>query len=334
MKVYPKDLERALRGELKPLYLVTGDELVQMRDISGKIRAHAASKGFRERQVRVIEPGFDWNGLPSLCGPSLFGDPPLLDLRLLHGKPDTTARNFLRDWCEHPPGDSVLLLQTPRLDNRDLNAAWARAVDRAGVIVRVMPLDETETRRWLQRALRSRGLVLAAREQEFFLSCVEGNLLAAEQELDKIEILRGPGEVDLASLQELLGADARYGAVDLAQAMLEGRPARIASITRYMEREGIAPMAAYGYLIREVRQLLALGVQPQGFERLFPFSRRDAMKRLLARFPQKHFQALLQKFLSLERTLKGRGYEHPWDALTDACLACTDQDPIAGRHVA
>ena len=334
MKVYYRKLADALRGAHRPFWLLTGDEPVQMREAARQVRARAKREGFDRRELRVIQRGFDWGELAVLSGPSLFGDRPMLDLRLLAGKPDAAAKAAIRDWCANAPADSLVLLQTPRLDGRALSEAWAKAVDRVGAIVRIMPLDERETRQWLRERLRGLELSMDGAEAEFFLSCVEGNLLAAEQELEKLAVLNGPGPVRLGQLRRLLGRDARYETLDLAQAMLEGRAGRIAAVARNLEREGVDPLAAHGLLLREARQALAFALRPGGLDKVFPFARRDALKRVLERHDAAHFRALLRRFLALERVLKGRGEAHPWDALADACLAFSGREPMPRRLAA
>lgn len=334
MKVYYRKLADALRGPHRPFWLLTGDEPVQMREAARQVRARAKREGFDRRELRVVQRGFDWGELAVLSGPSLFGDRPMLDLRLLAGKPDAAAKAAIRDWCAAAPADSLVLLQTPRLDNRALGEAWAKAVDRIGAIVRIMPLDGRETRQWLRERLRRLELSMAEAEAEFFLSCVEGNLLAAEQELEKLAVLNGPGPVRLGQLRRLLGRDARYETLDLAQAMLEGRAGRIAAVARNLAREGIEPVAAHGLLLREARQALAFARGAPGLDRVFPFARREALQRVLARRDAAHFRALLRRFLALERVLKGQGGAHPWDALTDACLAFSGRAPMPPRLAA
>ena len=221
-----------------------------------------------------------------------------------------------------------------RLDNRALGEAWAKAIDRVGAVVRVMPLDERETRQWLRDCLRRLELSMNEAETDFFLSCVEGNLLAAEQELEKLATLNGPGPVRLEQLRLLLGQDAATRSWTLAQAMLEGRAGRIVAVARNLAREGVDPVAAHGLLLREARQALAFALRPGGLDKVFPFARRDALKRALERRGAAHFRALLRRFLALERTVKGQGGEHPWDALADACLAFSGREPMPRRLAA
>ncbi len=333
MKVYFRKLREALDGPLLPVYLITGDEPVQMRDAARMIRRRAKQEGFDRRELRIIERGFAWEELPTLCSPSLFGDQAMLDMRVLSGKPDATAKARLKEWCGQAPEGSLITLQVPRLDNRGLNEAWARAIDKVGLIVRIMPLDERETQQWLQGALRRFELEMGVCEVEYFLSCVEGNLLAAEQELQKLHILNGSGPVSLESLQRFLGQDARYEVMDLAMAMLQGRGHRIVGVARNLESEGHDPVATHAMLMREVRQLLALSRQPSGLDSIFPFTRRDALKRALNQHSREHFRAILKRFIHLERVVKGQGPESSWPAIQNACLAFSEKDrllPVQG----
>ena len=205
MKVYFRKLRATLARSLAPVYLITGDEPVQMRDAARMIRQRAKAEGFDRRELRIVERGFPWEDLPTVCGPSLFGDKTMLDLRLLGGKLDPTAKARLKEWCDKAPPDSLMTFQMPRLDNRGLNEAWAKAVDRVGVVVRIMPLDEQETRQWLRDALQRQGLSMSPQAEAFFLSRVEGNLLAAEQELQKLLTLEGPGELGPAAVAMAAG---------------------------------------------------------------------------------------------------------------------------------
>ena len=328
MKVYFRKLRGALSGPLLPVYLITGDEPVQLRDAGRLIRQRAKKEGFDRRELRILEPGFAWEELSALCSPNLFGDHAMLDMRILSGKPDATAKAHLREWCEQAPADSLITIQMPRLDNRGLNEAWARAIDKVGMIVRIMPMDERETRQWLQGAMQRRELDMGPREMDYFLSCVEGNLLAAEQELQKLHILNGPGTITLDVLEKSLGQDARYEAMDLALAMLQGRPRRIISVARNLQSEGHDPVATHAMLIREVRQLFALASQPSGIESIYPFSRRDALKAALKKCSPARFRAILKRFIDLERAVKGAGLEDPWLAIQNACLAFSGQDRL------
>lgn len=333
MKVYFRKLREVLDGPLLPVYLITGDEPVQMRDAARMIRQRAKREGFDRRELRIIERGFAWEELPTLCSPSLFGDQAMLDMRVLSGKPDATAKARLKEWCEQSPEGSLITLQVPRLDNRALNEAWVRAIDKIGLIVRIMPMDERETRQWLQGALRKRELEMDNFEMDYFLSCVEGNLLAAEQELHKLHILNGPGSVSMESLQQSLGQDARYEAMDLAMAMLQGRGRRIISVARNLESEGHDPVTTHAMLMREIRQLLALSRKPSGLDSIFPFTRRDLLKRALNQHSQEHFRVILKRFIHLERVVKGQGPESPWPAIQNACLAFSGKDrllPVQG----
>jgi len=331
MKIYPRDLDAHLQENLAPIYVVTGDEPVQLRDICKKIRQRALQEGFDRRELRVLERGFEWDELQVLCGHSLFGDQAMLDLRLLSGKLDAAAKIHLKEWCAAVPEGSLIILQMPRLDNRALNEAWAKAVDKVGVIVRVMPLDERETRQWLSRILGDRQLELGESEVAYFLEHVEGNLLAAEQEADKLQILLGPGPVPMERLEVLLGRDARYGSSDLAMAMFQGRSRRAVEVARNLQAEGIEPVTLHSMLLREVRQLLELKRQPAGLEKIFPFSRRDILRALVERRSESQLRAVLYRFLRIERSLKGNGLEQPWEALQNACLAFSGKDRLTPK---
>ncbi len=331
MKVYFRKLPEVLEQSLAPVYLVTGDEPVQMREAAYTIRQRAKREGFDRRELRIIERGFPWEELPTLCGPSLFGDKTMLDLRLLSGKPDATAKARLKEWCEQVPPDSLVIAQMPRLDNRALNEAWARAIDRVGVIVRIMPLDERETQAWLQKALHWRGLRMGAQEMAFFLSCVEGNLLAAEQEIRKLATLEGEGEISMEQLTAMLGHDARHGVMDLVLATVQGRARRIVEVARNLQMEGADPVATHAMLMLEARQLLALSLKPAGVESIFPFTRRDALKKALRDYSTAHFRAILRRFGRLERNVKGQGLESPWEAIQNACLAFSGKDHLMQR---
>ena len=328
MKVYFRKLREALSGPLLPIYLITGDEPVQVRDAGRLIRQRAKQEGFDRRELRILEPGFAWDELMALCSPNLFGDQAMLDMRVLSGKPDATAKARLKEWCEQAPAGSLIIIQMPRLDNRGLSEAWTRAIDKAGMIVRIMPMDERETRQWLQGAMQRRELDMGSREVDYFLSCVEGNLLAAEQELQKLHILNGPGTVTLDALEKLLGQDARYEAMDLALAMLQGRPRRIIAVARNLQNEGHDPVATHAMLMREVRQLFALIGQPSGLESIYPFARRDALKAALQKHSPARFRALLARFVELERVVKGAGSEDPWLAIQNTCLAFSGKDRL------
>ena len=228
MQIRADQLAGQLAKGLAPAYLVHGDEALIVLEAADAVRAAARKAGFAEREV--FEPGrsFDWSELAHAgASLSLFGGKKIVELRLASGKPSAQAAEAIAGWCERPNPETLLLLTMPRPEGGGWwDAPWFTALDRAGVIVEVQPVPRAALPAWLEKRL-ARQKQRAPREVlEYLADRVEGNLLAAHQELQKLALLAPEGELAMESVHGAVADVARFDTYVAAEALVAGDTAR------------------------------------------------------------------------------------------------------------
>ncbi|HHJ19592.1 MAG TPA: DNA polymerase III subunit delta, partial [Gammaproteobacteria bacterium] len=187
MKLAPRQLEHHLKKQLAPIYLLSGDEPLQMMEAADLLRKVAAEKGYSERQIIHAEAGFDWSVLRAeAAAMSLFSERKVLDLRLRSGKPGRDGSKALVQYASRSPEDNVLLIQTGKLDRSAMNSAWVKALDKAGVVIQIWELSPPETLNFVTQRLQAAGFIPDREAARLLTERVEGNLLAAVQEVEKL----------------------------------------------------------------------------------------------------------------------------------------------------
>ena len=257
-------LDKVGPAGLKPVYTLYGDEPLLAQEAGDAIRAAAREAGCTERQVFTVQGAhFDWS---SLLGAgqamSLFGDRQLLDIRIPGGKPGKDGSAALQAYCEQAAGnDGVITLVTlPRLDKTQMGSAWFSALDQVGVTVRCDPIERQALPQWIAQRLQQQGQHVAAGEEgqrtlQFFADRVEGNLLAAHQEIQKLGLLFPQGELSQAQVESAVLNVARYDVFKLSEAVLSGQVARVQRMLDGLQAEGEAEVLVHYTLAEDIRAL-------------------------------------------------------------------------------
>ena len=187
MKLDAGQLDSHLQGDLAPVYLLSGDETLLVQEAADTIRQAAQQKGFTERQVMHVDRSFDWNALNDAANAlSLFAEQRLIELRLPTGKPGDAGRKALQAWAEQPPQDTILLIITCKLEASVSKTKWHKAMDKLGKNIVIWPLDANRLTAWVSGRMRERGLQPDTAAVELLTQRIEGNLLAAAQEVEKL----------------------------------------------------------------------------------------------------------------------------------------------------
>ena len=325
MRLRPEQLAQHLRQALGSLYLLFGDEPLLIQEAADSIRARAREQGFDERECLTVEPGFDWDRLPRMAASgSLFASRRLLELRLNDAKPGDAGGKALRAHAAAPPPDTLLLITAARLDPAAQNSAWFKALEQAGTVVQAWPVQARELPAWIERRMRARGLQPDPEAARWLAERVEGNLLAAAQEIDRLAVFH-QGRVDVTTLAGV-GDSARYNVFDLVDSALAGQPARVSRILQVLEAEGVDPVLCCWALHRELRvltQLALAGAQGQRPEALMPRlgvreRRKPLVRAALKRLGPNECRALLGACARLDRLIKGSATGGtPWEEMLD-----------------
>ena len=265
MQVKPEQLASHLQRGLQPLYTVYGDEALLAQEAADAIRAAARQAGFGERKVFGVSGAhFDWSAvLGAAQAMSLFAERQLIEIRIPGGKPGKDGSDALQRYCQALPtvGDDVLtLVQLPRLDGQQLRSAWFSALDGAGVVVRVDPVERRALPGWIAQRLAAQGQRVAEGEPgqqalAFFADRVEGNLLAAHQELQKLALLYPAGELGFDQIESAVLNVARYDVFKLGEALLAGQTARVLRMLEGLRAEGEAPVLVHWAMASDIQAL-------------------------------------------------------------------------------
>ena len=262
MQVRSDQLAAHLSKGLRPLYTVWGDEPLLAQEAGDAIRAAARAAGCTERQVHTVAGNhFDWSGLlGASMAMSLFSDRQLIEIRIPSGKPGKDGSAALQRYCESPSDDVVTLVQLPRLDRTQQTSAWFMALEAAGVTVRVDPIDRNALPQWIAQRLKAQAQQVQAGEDgqrtlAFFADRVEGNLLAAHQEIQKLGLLYPTGELSFDQIEAAVLNVARYDVFKLGEAVLAGHVERALRMLEGLQAEGEAAVLVHWTLAEDIRGL-------------------------------------------------------------------------------
>ena len=325
MKLTPDRLAGQLKGGLAPVYLVAGDEPLQREEAADQIRAAARAQGYTDREVFVVERGFDWQSL-LLAGASLslFASKRILEVRLPTGKPGTKGAEALVGYAADPAADTLLLVIC---DERPDNATWVGALEKAGVYLQVWPVEPREIPAWVGQRLKSRGLQATPDAVALIAGRVEGNLLAAAQEVDKLALLHSAGPLDAEAVAEAVSDSARFDAFKLVDAALAGDVPRSVRVLEGLQAEGEEPVMVLGALLRQLKELASLSIEieagaaPQRALAGIWERRRPLVQGALRRRKARGWQRLLRRAQSADLVMKGRAPGRAWDELLQLTVA-------------
>ena len=328
MKVYPEKLSQALSAGLAPIYIVSGDEPLLVQECCDSIRAAARKANYAEREVFHVEAGFDWKEfIYSASSLSLFADQKLLELRMSSAKPGNEGASSLKEYAAMPSSSNLLLVSLPRLDKGTQNAQWFKVLEKAGVFIQIWPVAGKDLPRWIDARFKKVGLK-ATREAVMSMAArVEGNLLAAAQEIDRIKLISPGSAIEAAIVEEGVADSARFDVFQLLDAALMGKASRCLKITDSMRIEGTEVLYLSTMLAREVRNLIGMSeaMQSSSVDAAMQQARVwEKRQPLIAATLKRHgLPALLQlqsRVNRIDAIVKGVQAGDPWDELTSAIL--------------
>jgi DNA polymerase-3 subunit delta len=322
MQLRGEQLAAHLEKGLRPIYTVHGDEPLLVIEAADAIRAAARSAGFTEREVLTAITGFNWNELGgAACNLSLFGGKKLIDLRIPTGKPGREGSAALQDYCARPSPDALLLVTLPGLDWADEKAVWVKTLANAGATIKLTPPNLADLPAWIAGRLQ-RQRQSADREGLLFIAeRVEGNLLAAHQEILKLGLLYPQGELSFGEIRDAVLNVARYDLDGLRESLLSGDVARFSRTLEGLRQEGEAPPLVLWAMTEEVR---ALAQAAAGMAEGRPLdlimkearvwgARQAPLRNAAQRLGADRARAALRLAARIDRLIKGIGPGDVWD---------------------
>lgn len=326
MRLGPEQLNSSLsRSPLKPVYLISGDEPLQVIECADLVRRRAREHGFSERVVFDAGTGFEWNSLLEAGSTlSLFAERQLLELRLGKTRPGKEGGAVLIQYCEQSAWDNLLIITADRLDKKIQQSKWYKTIDSTGVTVQVWPIVATELPAWIQKRVRQEGMCITPEAAGLLAERVEGNLLAANQEIKKLCLLATGNEIDIHTVASAVADSTRFDVFDMIASALAGNAARAVRMLHGLGSEGADPAAILGAVLWEFRRLNRLAWEAENGapldklftdHRIWDKKRKHAIKLALKRHSREKLNTMLRSVLKTDKTIKSADRDLAWDQL-------------------
>lgn len=328
MQLRADALDAQLAKSLAPLYVIASDEHLLALEAADKIRKAARAQGCTEREVLVVERYFKWGELSAANqSQSLFGDRKLIELRIPSGKPGKEGGQALQDYVADLNPDNVTLITLPKLDWQTQKSAWVAALQRSAAYIEIPLVERAQLPAWIGARLAAQQQSADRSSLDFIADRVEGNLLAAHQEIQKLALLHPPGKLSFEQVQDAVLNVARYDVFKLNEAMLAGDSARLVRMIEGLKGEGEALPLVLWAMAEEVRTLLKLKAgsaqgKPVGMlmkEMRIWGPRERLMEPALRRLTLGVLEEALREAAQVDRIVKGlraKGFAgDAWDAL-------------------
>ena len=326
MKIPANSLDKHLQETLLPAYLVCGDEPLLVQESLDAVRGAARERGFDSRELFVQEQGFDWQSLHAAANElSLFAQRRIVELRLPTGKPGRTGGPAIEALVESAGDDLLVLIRAPKLDRSAMNTKWVKSVQSAGGVIEVWPISPRDLPGWVNRRMQAIGLTPNREAVSMIAHRVEGNLLAAQQEIEKLRLLNGEGAVDGADVQSAVADSSRFDVFQVVDAALMGKMNRALRALNGVRAEGVDAVVVVWALSRELRTLTKLAERVQRGEPLGQAltasgvwrTRQGIVRAGVARHTVNDFYAMIQECRLADAAAKGQLRGDAWGLATN-----------------
>lgn len=318
-----EQLATSLQRGLAPIYLVGGEEPLLLQECCDQIREAARAQGFVERELLQVESGFDWSELQQVAAPSLFASQKIIDLRLRTGKPGRDGAKVLGEWADDPDPNIILLVSCEKWDAGSRKSKWASKLEKAGQRLDIWPIKAQELPGWLEQRMRQHGMQPEPDVLRILADRLEGNLLAARQEIDRLALIKGAGVVTVDDVMKVVADSSRFDAFTLAEHMLSGNLRDGLRVAAGLKRMDTPIPLLLGALLKELKTTEAFRLAMRAgeqetmvFRRLNIWYNRQNIVRAAAR--RLHTRKLYEAFKLLalmDRQSKGRAAGDAWQSL-------------------
>ncbi len=335
MKIRPENLVQDLSRGLKPCYLISGEEALLASEAADHIRQAARQQGFGERQLFHAD-SVDWDEfLSESQAMSLFADKRIIELRIPNSKPGDKGSKALVEFCQSIPEDILLLVATGKLDRSQQRSKWVTTLENTGGHIQVWPVDQRQMPGWLNQRLRAKGIEADREAIGILAERVEGNLLAAQQEVEKLALLV-EGRIDAATMSELVVNSARYDVFKTVDHCLSGNTAEALVSLRGLREEGTEATLMLWVLTKEIRQILQIQEacsKGQNLEAAIRSAgvwqkRQPLVHKAVRRSAPQEMAKLLKLCRLADRAIKSNYHGDPWLKMESLVLGLSGQPAI------
>ena len=330
MKVYANQLRSALGRKLPLACWLSGDEPLQMRDCTDLVREVCKHQGFSERERYDVDAQFDWGNLIAAGNSlSLFSDRKLIELNLKSSKLDESAKEALAEYLQHASPDNLLLLTSPRIEPATVKTQWFTKLESQLLLVQMYPLDADKIPAWISNRLGDLAITADEDAVQLLADRIEGNMLAADQEVIKLQLLFGSGtHLSIEHIARTVADNARFNIFGLIDACLAGESARVVRTLQRLQQEGQELLPLNAMICKELRQLssmlsdIALGQRIDDvIQRHHVWKNKQAMVRhALRRLTTAQINILMMQARQVDLAIKGMQSLPPWMLMEQLCL--------------
>ena len=347
MKIKPDQLQAYLQKslqikQLSPIFIISGDEPLLSQEAADAVRSTARQLEFTERETFDIDARFDWNLVFNETNSlSLFSDKKILELRITNGKPGDKGSKALCELCENPNDSNLILVILPKLDKGAYQSKWMKTLESKGVHIQVWPVTPEQLPRWINQRLVQCGIEASQGAVDILADRVEGNLLAAMQEINKLKLLSLEGKVNADIMSTVVADSARYNLFSFIDKVLDGDAQSAAKALRGLENEGTEPLALLWAITRELRtlnkashQILLGNSKDKALKSAGVWDKRiPIFRKALSRLSAAHLRMLMHQAGAIDRGVKGLRQADIWDELTTLVLSFAGSQTLHPKNI-
>lgn len=346
MEISSGQLNAQLRPPNRALYWVSGDDPLLMLEAGDAIRSFLRKQGFEQRDLFHVDKNFDWNNFFQLTSSlSLFAEKRVIELRFASAKPDEEGKKALQHFIDNPSADIAVMIIGPKLDKATTSTKWFGNLTANALLVKVWPLKREELPNWLNTRLKAAGISASRDAVAMLADRVEGNLLAAVQDIERIKLAYADNngtekQLEASDIAEFVSDNSRLTSFDLIDATLLGETSRAQKILQGLRAEGVHPLPILATFTRELDSLLPMLAQKEQGQtsevimrnaRVWS-NRKTAVKSSLARLSKSEAWQLLHHARLIDGAIKGMNLANPWDELSLLSLRLSGASPTSKRR--
>lgn len=330
MNIKPEQLKAQLKRGLSRVYFLSGDEPLQAAECADAVRAAARDQGFDDRELMHVEPGFDWGALyDAASAMSLFAQRRIIELRLKNYSLGDAGSKAIMAYLDAAPEDNILLITGPKLDGKAKRLAWYKRLEKEAACIQVWPIEAKNLTGWISHRVKSKGMNISPGAARLLAERVEGNLLAASQDIEKLALLYPDQNWDEELVLDAVADSAKYDVFGLVESALLGDRQRYAHVLEHLRASGTEPILVIWALGEELRKMhdmslaRAAGQAPDQIMRNARVwgSRQGAVRAALDRFRPMQWLRMLRHAAQIDRMIKGQQAGNSWDELLKLGLA-------------
>ena len=337
MQIRAEQLNAVAQKSVPPIIALSSENVFLIQEAADIVRSAAREQGFLERQKFLADRSFDWQELTlSAQNLSLFGDRKLIELSIPTSKPGDKGSKALLNYLELAPQDTILLILLGKLDQASLRSKWYKALDSKAAVCRIWPVNSRDLPRWIEQRMEQKGLLADQDAVHVLAERVEGNLMAAAQEIDKLVLSFGNKRISADDILNATGDSARYNAFELVETCLQGKTDAALRMLYSLKAEGVDALAILWPLSNEIRTIKAVQLGMDSGAPLQPLftklrvwkNRQQAVQNCVRRTSPEQMQYLISLAVAVDQSAKGAANGNAWDGLSKLVVE------LSGRSVA